>query len=123
MAIILAAFTYNILTSNDFRTIIVNGTEPIKGVVFHLDIDERVMGLPRLLFVLTLGCVGVLIVGCIAMLITCYQQRKKDRNYYSFSLLSEKPERKKLFEDDDDVDETELFRTPIKSMIFLSFLI
>lgn len=97
------------------RTINVNSTEPNQRIIFRLGVDESVMGLPRLLFVLTIGCLCVLIIGCIAMLITCYQQRKKNRSHYSFSLLSQKPDRRKLFEDDDEVDETELFRTPIKS--------
>lgn len=91
-----------------------NQTEPTSGVIFRLAIDENVMGLPRLLFVLIFGCIGVLAVGFCALLITCWSQRKTDKKYYSFSLLSQKAERRKLFEDEDDVDETELFRTPIK---------
>lgn len=89
-------------------------------IVFRLGIDESVMGLPRMAFILIFGCIGVLAVGCIALLITCFSQRRKDKKYYSFSLLSQKPEQRKLFEDDDDVDETELFRTPIKSMLIFS---
>lgn len=34
---------------------------------------------------------------------------------YSFSLLPQKAEQRKLFEDDDDdIEETELFRSPIR---------
>lgn len=90
-------------------------------IVFRLGIDESVMGLPRMAFILIFGCIGVLAVGCIALVITCISQRRKDKKYYSFSLLSQKPEQRKLFEDDDDVDETELFRTPIKSMFTFCF--
>lgn len=85
-------------------------------VIFRLAIDEDVMGLPRLTFVLIFGCLGGLGVAGCALLITYCSNRRKDKQYYSFSLLSQKPEQRKLFEDDDDdVDETELFRTPIKS--------
>lgn len=72
------------------------------------------MGLPRMAFVLIFGCIGVLFVACVSLLITCCSNRRKDKKYYSFSLLPQKPEQRKLFEDDDDVDETELFSTPIK---------
>lgn len=100
-----------------FRTITVDQSETLKGIIFRLDTDENYMGMPRLLFVLILGCIGVLGVGCCAFLVTCWTQRKNGKNYYSFSLLSQKPEQRKLFEDDDDVDETELFRTPIKGKV------
>lgn len=94
----------------------VNTTTSASPIVLRLAIDESVMGLPRMAFVLIFGCIGVLTVGFIALIITCCSQRKKDKKYYSFSLLSQKPEQRKLFEeDDDDIDETELFRTPIKS--------
>lgn len=95
----------------------VNTTASALPIVLRLGIDESVMGLPRMAFVLIFGCIGVLIVGLVALIITCCSQRnRKDKNYYSFSLLSQnKPEQRKLFDDDDDdVDETELFRTPIK---------
>lgn len=92
----------------------------VKDVFFHLDIDENVLGMPRLLFVVSIGCFGVLIIACCAFSITFYQRRKRDRTYYSFSMLPQQNggEMKKLFEDDDDVEETELFRTPIKSKKF-----
>lgn len=85
-------------------------------MVLRLPIDENVMGLPRMAFVLIFGCIGVLAVACCALAITFCSQRRKDKKYYSFSLLSQKPEQRKLFDDEDDVDETELFRTPIKGM-------
>lgn len=103
------------------RKIVVNQNQPLTGLRFRLAIDESVMGLPRMAFVLIFGCIGLLAVGCGALLITCFSQRRKDKNYYSFSLLSQKPEQRKLFEDDDDVDETELFRTPIKGIVFVEF--
>lgn len=103
------------------RKIVVNQNQPLTGLRFRLAIDESVMGLPRMAFVLIFGCIGLLAVGCGALLITCFSQRRKDKNYYSFSLLSQKPEQRKLFEDDDDVDETELFRTPIKGIVFVVF--
>lgn len=110
------------LNPNFFRRkIVVNQNQPLTGLRFRLAIDESVMGLPRMAFVLIFGCIGLLAVGCGALLITCFSQRKKDKNYYSFSLLSQKPEQRKLFEDDDDVDETELFRTPIKGIVFVEF--
>lgn len=94
----------------------------MSGIVFRLAIDENVMGLPRMAFILIFGCIGVLSVGCCALLITCYSQRKNSKKYYSFSLLSQKPpEQRKLFEDDDDIDETELFRTPVKSKFIRHF--
>lgn len=92
----------------------ISSGELVKNIIFKLEIDDSVMGLPRILFVLTFGCIGVLCVGFCAMFIAFCQQRKKNRNYYSFSLLSQKPDGLKLFDDDDEVDETELFRTPVK---------
>lgn len=70
------------------------------------------IGLPRMAFVFIFGCIGVLAVGFTVLLISCWSQRRKDRKYYSFSLISRKPDHKKLFDDDDDFDETELFRAP-----------
>lgn len=99
-----------------FRKLIVNQNQPKDEIIFRLAIDENVMGLPRMAFILIFGCIGVLAVACIALTITCCSQRRKNKKYYSFSLLSQKPEQRKLFEDDDDVDETELFRTPVKCM-------
>lgn len=100
-----------------YRKIVVNQSQVLKNIVFRLAIDETVIGLPRMAFIFIFGCIGILIVGCTAFISTYCAQRKKDRKYYSFSLLPEKPEQRKLFEDDDDVDETELFRTPIKGKI------
>lgn len=87
-------------------------------LIFRLAIDEDVMGLPRMTFVILFGSMGVFAVAGCALLITCCSQRRKAKKYYSFSLLPQKPEQRKLFEedDDDDVDETELFRTPIKGI-------
>lgn len=97
------------------RKIIVNqNQQQLSELIFRLAIDENVMGLPRMAFVLIFGCMGVLFVACCALLITCCSNRRTGKKYYSFSLLPQKPEQRKLFEDDDDVDETELFRTPIK---------
>lgn len=93
----------------------------MKGAIFRLEHSEHVLGIPRLLFVLIFGCIIVMSLACIVFVISCCQHRQKGRNYYSFSLLPQKPERRKLFEDEDDVDETELFRTPIKSKTFLLF--
>lgn len=100
------------------RTVqIANDHDAVKDVFFHLVTDENVLGMPRLLFVVTVGCLGVLIIACCAFSITFYQRRKLDRSYYSFSMLPQHKggEMKKLFEDEDEMDETELFRTPIKS--------
>lgn len=82
-----------------------------------MDIDEHVLGMPRLLFIVSVGCLGVIFVACCALSINCYQARKQNRNYYSFSMLSQKSDGKKLFDDEDECDETEIFRTPIKSKI------
>lgn len=82
------------------------------------------MGIPRLLFVLVFGTLIVMGLACFVFAVSVYQHRRKGRNYYSFSLLPQKPERRKLFEDEDEVDETELFRTPVKSKfcyLFSSF--
>lgn len=83
--------------------------------MIRLDVDEQVMGIPRMIFVLSAGCLGVVLVACIAMIVQHCKQRQQSRfNNYSFSMLSQTAaEHKQLFEDD---EETELFRTPIKSM-------
>lgn len=102
----------HILSHN--RKTIVNQSQQMSELIFRLAIDEDVMGLPRMIFVLLFGCMGAFAVAGCALLITCCSNRRKNKKYYSFSLLPQKPEQRKLFEDDDDVDETELFRTPIK---------
>lgn len=81
------------------------------------------MGMPRLLFVISAGCIGVILVTCVALGIMCFQQRKSDRSYYSFSMLPQKSDTKQLFADEDECDETEIFRTPIKSKFFLLILV
>lgn len=106
----------NTLDLFNCRLLHINATDALRGVIFHLEFNDNYMGIPRLFFVLSMGCLGLLIVGFCIMAVSWYQSRRKDRNYYSFSLLPQKSERKKLFEDDDEVDETELFRTPVKSM-------
>uniref|UniRef100_A0A182J566 Peptidase M14 domain-containing protein n=1 Tax=Anopheles atroparvus TaxID=41427 RepID=A0A182J566_ANOAO len=79
------------------------------GIVFHLARDERVLGLPRLVFVILAGCGSVGIIACGILCFTYIQARRRDsRYYYNFSLLPQKGEpNRKLFDDD---EETELFR-------------
>lgn len=97
------------------RSLIVNQTKPAESVIFRLNIDESVLGLPRMMFVLIFGCIGVLAVGFCTLLLTYYSQRKQRNSSYNFSLLPQRSEQRKLFEDDDDdVEETELFRSPIR---------
>lgn len=87
-----------------------------KGNVFHLESDEHVFGVPRLLFILVVGCLLLACVGCVVFGIMSYQNKKKEFNNYSFSLLSQDKERP-LFEDDDDEEDTDLYRAPIKSKL------
>lgn len=76
-------------------------------IVFRLVKDERVMGLPRLVFVVLSGVVGMMILG---LGLCCYMTcRERRRGKTGFSLLPQKAS----FLDDDD-KETELFRTPIR---------
>lgn len=84
------------------------------GNIFHLESDEHVWGMPRLLFILVIGCLLVAGIACIGFCITTYQN-KKNFNNYSFSLLKSKE--RPLFEEDDDdeEEETEVYRAPIKS--------
>lgn len=92
-----------------------------KGNVFHLEADEHVWGMPRLIFIIFVGCLGVGGIVLIGFCITVVQNRRKRFNNYTFSLLPQNKDRK-LFEDDDDDDEnddTELFRRPIKSKCFI----
>lgn len=86
----------------------------------RLERDERVLGIPRLLFVVSAGCLGVVLVAFCAMSINYCQRRQQTRfNNYSFAALAQRSaERDKhMFEDDDEEEEeTEVFRrTPIKS--------
>lgn len=98
-----------------FRKLFIGQEKPLESVNFRLSVDESVMGMPRMMFVLMFGCIGVLAIGFCTLLITCYTQRKRRNNNYNFSLLPQRSEQQKLFEDDDDdVEETELFRSPIK---------
>lgn len=94
-----------------------------RGNIFHLESDEHVWGVPRLLFVLVVGCVLVGAMACLAFCITTYRTRK-DFNNYSFSLLPQNKDRERpLFEDDDDDEEdTEVYRAPIKSKWGVEYL-
>ncbi|XP_035900560.1 carboxypeptidase D isoform X2 [Anopheles stephensi] len=85
------------------------------GIVFHLARDERVLGLPRLVFVILAGCVSVGIIVAGIMCFMYIQARRRDsRYYYNFSLLPQKGEpNRKLFDDD---EETELFRASTKKL-------
>ncbi|KAL9698071.1 hypothetical protein quinque_001512 [Culex quinquefasciatus] len=96
----------------------------LSGVIFHLKRDERVLGIPRLLFVILAGCASVAIIACGIMCFQYIQARRKNgRYYYNFSMLPQKgdgvgeggEQTKRLFDDDDD-GETELFRAPIKKL-------
>ncbi|XP_055857349.1 carboxypeptidase D [Episyrphus balteatus] len=85
--------------------------------VFRLKKDERVMGIPRLIFVSIAGLVLIFAVIACSFLIQCMHSRKnRVKRYYNFSLLPQNA--KELFEDDDDA-ETELFRSPVKKNMTL----
>ncbi|XP_037935345.1 carboxypeptidase D isoform X2 [Teleopsis dalmanni] len=89
---------------------------PIPGIVFRLKVNEHIMGMPRLLFIMIASVlIIVCVVGCIlcAQFIMSRRRQNGDRRYYNFSLLPQKS--KELFEDELGEDgETELFRSPIR---------
>lgn len=87
-----------------------------KGNIFHLESDQHVWGVPRLLFILVMGCLLVGAIACLTFCLTTYKARQ-DFNNYTFSLLPQNKERERaLFEeDDDDEEDTEVYRAPIKS--------
>ncbi|XP_055606268.1 carboxypeptidase D-like [Uranotaenia lowii] len=104
--------------SSDERTVHIGPLNDLSGVIFHLKRDERVLGIPRLLFVILAGCASVAIIACGIMCFMFIQKRRHNsRYYYSFSMLPQKGEEqtKRLFDDDDD-GETELFRAPVKKL-------
>ncbi|GAB0099272.1 Carboxypeptidase D [Sergentomyia squamirostris] len=99
----------------DSRVVHVAAFNPTKNIIFRLEVDERVMGMPRMVFILLAGFLCVAAIASGALLITAWQNRKNTFQNYSFSLLRTNNTTKQLFEDDeDDNDETELFRSPIK---------
>lgn len=85
-----------------------------KGNIFHLESDEHVWGVPRLLFVLVMGCLLVGSIACFAFCLTTYQGKKDFKNY-SFSLLPQNKDKPLFEEEDDDEEDTDLYRAPIKS--------
>lgn len=89
-----------------------------KGNVFHLETDEHVWGMPRLLFILVMGCMLVAMVGCVMFCIMTYQNKRKEFKNYSFSLLSQGKDRP-LFEDEEEEEETDVYRAPIKSELHI----
>jgi hypothetical protein len=99
------------------RLVHVGGLGLPKGIVYHLVIDERVLGMPRLVFIMLAGCICVALIACATFTFAHIQARRKNNKYYSFSLLPQKADGKRLFEDDEH-DETELFRSPIKGKHF-----
>lgn len=93
----------------------VSALSTTKGNVFHLEADEHVWGVPRLLFILVMGCMLVAFVGCVVFCITTYQNKRKEFKNYSFSLLHQNKDRPLFEDDDDDEEETDVYRAPIKS--------
>lgn len=88
---------------------------PVAGVVFHLGENDHVWGMPRLLFIIVASILIIIaVVMCIMGTQYCLAKRSSrfDKHYYNFSMLPQKS--KELFEDEEG--ETELFRSPIKSM-------
>ncbi|XP_075219466.1 carboxypeptidase D svr [Lycorma delicatula] len=87
--------------------------------IFRLMKDETVLGLPRFIFIMLSGTVGMLFLG---VFFCCYLQCKRDPYSYKhgFSLV---PEKSYLFNDDnddgDDEKDTELFRTPIRDTDYI----
>lgn len=77
-------------------------------VMFRLSRDERVMGLPRMVFIMLAGfvCMALVVLG-ICCYTACQKRAKRDRRHYYFTPLPQKL----LFEGDDK--EEELFRTPL----------
>ena len=86
----------------------------VAGVVFRLTINDSVLGLPRMLFII-LASIGTIIAVVLCIMGTQYilarRSSRFDKHYYNFSMLPQKS--KELFEDEEG--ETELFRSPIKS--------
>lgn len=97
----------------DSKMIHIGSFASVSKVMFRLEVDEHVWGMPRLVFIFLAGftCVG-LVALCAVVIVRC-QERRKNASYYNFSMLPQK-ETKKLFEDDDD-DETVLFSSPVKT--------
>lgn len=90
-------------------------SKEVKNVVFRLNRNEHIMGMPRFVFIVLASLV---IITGVVICILCAQfvmarRHRTDKPYYNFSLLPQKG--KDLFEDDGDDGETELFRSPIKS--------
>lgn len=84
-----------------------------KSNIFHLENDEHVWGMPRLLFIIAMGC---LLVGSIACVMFCVMSvQKKKKLDYSFSLLEDNKDRPLFEDDEDDEEDTEVYRAPIKS--------
>lgn len=95
----------------------------VNGVIFRLQKQEQVMGMPRLLFIILTGLLLLVLVACCTFGLHFIKTRKEFTldNYkrnYSFSLLPQKGKSKELFADDDDDDETDLFTSPIRSKCF-----
>ncbi|XP_039297230.1 uncharacterized protein LOC111045750 isoform X2 [Nilaparvata lugens] len=85
--------------------------KPEQTLVFRLIKDETVLGLPRLVFILLSGLIGMMSMG---ICFCCYMQCKTESYSSGFSLI---PQKSALFDDDDDEKDTELFRTPIRGSI------
>lgn len=99
--------------------------KPVSGVVFHLQYDSSMFGMPRMVFIIMISL--VLIFGMLLCLMCgqCMWRRygHDGKSYYTFSLLPTRS--KELFDDEDYLSgndgktetdgETVLFRSPIKS--------
>ncbi|XP_049794262.1 carboxypeptidase D-like [Schistocerca nitens] len=82
------------------------------ALMFHIERDARVLGMPRLAFVVVAGAVCLLIV---ILATCCYAtwQRRRRTQYDKYSFLQLASERVSMFDDDDDDEkENEIFRAP-----------
>lgn len=101
---------------NIFRQITMTLNE--KPIIFRLGVDDSVFGMTRFNFVFGFGTVGfIVVIGSIFLILCC--SRRRNRNYNFHLLPQAMPEQRKLFaEDDDEYDETELFRRSTKSKFY-----
>ncbi|XP_077299077.1 carboxypeptidase D svr [Arctopsyche grandis] len=76
-------------------------------IILKLIRDERVIGMPRLLFVILAGCFGVMMVACAACCYSFCQRKGNPHEDYTFTKLRQNES--KLF-DDDDREDAKLFK-------------
>uniref|UniRef100_A0A8D8VKY4 Carboxypeptidase D n=2 Tax=Cacopsylla melanoneura TaxID=428564 RepID=A0A8D8VKY4_9HEMI len=91
--------------------VIHTGEDTSQVVMLTMNKDNKILGLPRLAFLIFGSTIFIFIIVISLSLFSYCSNRRTDRTKKGFSLL---PNKRSLFDFDDSENETEVFRSPLK---------